>query len=61
MMEYSAANLNTACESILEKLEVLQTSAIRMALGLPKCVPNIVLRKCAGIPTLYNIIHSPGF
>lgn len=36
MIEYGAATLNTASESIFKKLEVLQTTAIRTALGLPK-------------------------
>lgn len=58
MIEYGAAILSTASETIFKKLEVLQTTAIRTVLGLLKLVPNIVLRKYAGTALLYDRIGS---
>lgn len=40
MIEYGDAILNTACKTVLKKLEVLHTTAVRKALGLPKWVPK---------------------
>lgn len=58
MIEYGAAVLNTANESIFKKIKVLQTTAIRSALGTAKCFPSIILRKYAVIPTLADRVSA---
>lgn len=52
LFDYGASILSTACDSQLQKIEVMQNSGLRVALGLPKWTPIILLRKHAGLPPL---------
>ena len=48
LTDYGAAILSSASAALMSKLEVLHTGALRVALGLPRWVPNLVLRQHVG-------------
>lgn len=56
MLKYGAATLLSASDTLLTKLEVLQTTAIWAALGPPKWLPNIILRQIPAL--LCSLIES---
>ena len=52
LTDYGAAVLSSASVTLTNKLEAFHTCAIRVALGLPRWVPNLVLRQHAYSPPL---------
>ena len=57
LTHYGVVILANACDSTFE---VIQTSALRTALGLPQWVPNIILRHHAGVPLMAAHIRHLG-
>lgn len=47
ILEFAASVLNSLQHFVFQNLEVLQSCEIKVALGLPKWTPNILLRKHA--------------
>ena len=60
-IEYGAALLWFAGKTMFNRLEVLQNSALRTALGLPRWVPNIVLKRHAAVPDIQERIRMLTF
>lgn len=60
-IEYGAVLLSTLGKSMFSRLEVLQNSALRAALGLPRWVPNIVLKKHAAVLDIQDRIKMLAF
>ena len=52
LTDYGAAVLSSASETLINKLEIFHTCALRLALGLLRWVPKLVLRQHADSPPL---------